>query len=86
LSRYENGVTDPSASHLAAIASELGVSTDYLLGLSDEPMGKLGEVLLPHERALLKAYSDGDSIALLDIVTTRIKQLLRSEKASDRAE
>jgi transcriptional regulator with XRE-family HTH domain len=34
ISFYEKGVTEPSASVLVALARELGVSTDELLGLS----------------------------------------------------
>ncbi len=35
--RYENGENVPDADVLAAIATTLGVSADYLLGLTDEP-------------------------------------------------
>ena len=34
--RWEAGQTEPSFGTLAAISSELGVTSDYLLGLSDE--------------------------------------------------
>lgn len=36
--RYENGENVPDADVLAAIATTLGVSADYLLGLTDEPL------------------------------------------------
>lgn len=35
--RYENGEREPSASIIASIARFFNVSSDYLLGLSDEP-------------------------------------------------
>ena len=35
--RYENGEREPSASTLVALANFFKVSTDYLLGLSDNP-------------------------------------------------
>lgn len=35
--RYENGEREPSASIIVALAKFFGVSTDYLLGLSDSP-------------------------------------------------
>ena len=37
INRYENGVTDPSAKILTSIAQVLEVSTDYLVGLVDDP-------------------------------------------------
>mgnify|MGYP001611915966 CR=1 FL=1 len=38
LSEIENGATvDPHASSIVALAQALGVSTDYLLGLTPEP-------------------------------------------------
>lgn len=37
LTRWERGGTEPSRSHLAAIANYLGVDINYLAGLSDSP-------------------------------------------------
>lgn len=37
LSRYENGHTDPAAFVLKKLAERLDCTTDYLLGLSDDP-------------------------------------------------
>jgi transcriptional regulator with XRE-family HTH domain len=55
--RYEAGKADPSATHLRLIADRLGVSTDYLLGLSDNPRGQLGDSELNEdERAVLEAF------------------------------
>lgn len=36
MNQIERNMTDPRASRVTAIAKKLGVSTDYLLGLSDE--------------------------------------------------
>ena len=35
--KYESGLTDPTATSLKIIASVLDVSTDYLLGITDDP-------------------------------------------------
>lgn len=35
--RYESGAVDPAASTLSLLAEHFGVSTDYLLGHSDDP-------------------------------------------------
>src|SRR4051794_3517741 len=55
--RYENGKSDPSASHLKIMADQLGVSTDYLLGISNnpDPQAPPGG-LLDDERDLLESY------------------------------
>jgi transcriptional regulator with XRE-family HTH domain len=37
LNRMENAHNSPSIEKLVALARELGCSTDYLLGLSDDP-------------------------------------------------
>jgi transcriptional regulator with XRE-family HTH domain len=76
--RYENGKSDPSATYLGLIAHELGVSTDYLLGLSDYPNGQFGETLQPDQRRLLKAYESGDSATIMELVSARLRQLSKN--------
>lgn len=57
INRYESGQSDPSASNLKLIAEALSVSADYLLGLSDDPRGQMGDgQLSDDERAVLDAY------------------------------
>jgi|SRR5579859_242489 len=41
ISRYEIGMSDPSGMALRKMAGALQVSVDYLMGLSDEPSGKV---------------------------------------------
>ena len=41
--RYEQGTREPSASVIIALANFFGVSTDYLLGLTDDPRRMLTE-------------------------------------------
>lgn len=41
--RYENGTSEPSAASLKLIAEKLNVSADYLLGMTDQPRGHLGD-------------------------------------------
>ena len=38
LSRYENGLREPKSAVLARLADALEVSTDYLVGLTDEKL------------------------------------------------
>lgn len=57
INRYESGISDPSAANIKLIAEALGISADYLLGLSDEPRGQMGDgQLTDDERAVLDAY------------------------------
>ncbi len=74
MSKYENGHTDPSASVLKAIATQLGVSADYLLGLSDSPRGDLVTSLREDERKLLEALLAGDGPTALTIVSDMLRQ------------
>jgi transcriptional regulator with XRE-family HTH domain len=37
INKYENGLSDPSSTNLMLIARQLDVSTDFLLGVSDDP-------------------------------------------------
>ncbi len=57
INRYENGTSDPISDNLRTIAQELEVSTDYLLGLTDEPQGLMppGEIN-SDEREILDIY------------------------------
>jgi len=74
INKYEKGRTDPSATFLKIIAETLGVSSDYLLGLSDKPNGQLGDTLKPEERQLLDAYVANDNTTLLEMITERMRQ------------
>lgn len=68
--RYENMLNIPSADILLRIAQELQVSTDYLLGLADDPSGHFDEGdLSTNERKLLSAYRRGDLRGLMRIAT-----------------
>lgn len=58
--RYEAGKVNPSSEVLARIAEELEVSSDYLLGLVDEPHQNVTEEpLSPMQRRLLWALNKG---------------------------
>ena len=42
ISRYERNINHPSPELLAMFAQVLGVSSDYLLGLTDDPVRSVG--------------------------------------------
>jgi|SRR5579859_3389702 len=57
INRYENGVHELFVGTLKTIADRLGVSTDYLLGLTDEPTGIAAPSdIKPDEREILDIY------------------------------
>ncbi len=70
VNRYENGVYDPASSTLSAISVVLGTSSDYLLGLADNPTAEIlkdpnleiwlraTHGLLPEDRAELLRFVD----------------------------
>lgn len=68
--RYENEQVDPSTDMLVKIATGLKVSTDYLLGLSDENGDSPEEQQLsPLRRKLLWALDKGHIVEALEIIT-----------------
>lgn len=57
ISRYERGAVDPTIYTMRMIATHLGVSVDFLLGLVDEPQGIASpSEIKPDERELLDIY------------------------------
>ena len=52
---YENGQVDPSSTYLKAMAEQLGVSTDYLLGATDNHQEHINDGLIDEdERTVLE--------------------------------
>jgi len=57
VNRYEGGVSEPTVQTLKAIASHLEITTDYLLGLTDNiENNSLPVPIEPDERELLDTY------------------------------
>ena len=55
--KYENGESDPSSTYLKLMGDQLDVSTDYLLGGSDNPRGQFGDGQLDEaERIIVNIY------------------------------
>lgn len=59
--RYENEKTTPKADMIARVATELNVSSDYLLGLTDEPVSLKNSrlKLSPTEARVIEALRAG---------------------------
>lgn len=58
--RYESGKNDATGDVLARIARVFGVSTDYLLGLTDIPTPNVASDFSPEEVATIMAWRRGD--------------------------
>ena len=72
ISRWETGSTIPGADRLAQIATLLNVSTDYILGLSDDPTPRMRvDNLSDEERAVLSAMRRGDDKSAIRIIVSR---------------
>jgi transcriptional regulator with XRE-family HTH domain len=68
--RWESDKNDPSGDMIVKLAKFLEVSTDYLLGVSDEPLPNLSEDdLTPMERKFLTAVRDGRIVDALQAFT-----------------
>jgi transcriptional regulator with XRE-family HTH domain len=71
--RYERGLSDPAGNIVAKIARELKVSTDYLLGLTDQPNHPLNEDdLTDQEQGLLSAFRRRDTALLNQILNAEL--------------
>lgn len=69
LLRYESGESDPTADVIMRMAKELGVSTDWLLGLVEDPNAHRSEEdLTPDEHKLLSAWRREDTHAILELL------------------
>jgi transcriptional regulator with XRE-family HTH domain len=76
--RYENGKSDPSASHLRHIAEQLGVSADYLLDLSSNPHGQLLETdLSKDEGDLVEVFRQEGWIGVIRLGTDQVRKRLK---------
>lgn len=68
LMRYEREESDATTEVLGRIANVLGVSADYLIGLSDTPNPVESQTLQPAEVALIDALRRKDYLAVFKIV------------------
>ena len=59
ISRYENGMTIPTAENILKYAQYFDVSTDYLLGLADEDGYQISKIKAPSYEG---ALSEGEQL------------------------
>ena len=84
IARLERGdIQKIYSDNLDRLADALNVSTDYLLGLTNQPNGLFGETMLSDHQKLLEAYEAGDSATIMELTSARLRQL--TEKKSGEA-
>lgn len=70
ITRWENGESVPGGEKLSELSRALGVSADYLLGLSDDPTPQLKvDNLTDKERAVLQAMRRGEPMEAVKIIS-----------------
>lgn len=78
IERYENGKQSPSVEVIATIATFFEVSTDYLLGLSDDPRSALKDSnftsLELRSLSLLRSASPEDQTRILRVIEAMTDQ------------
>lgn len=75
ISRWERGESIPRSEALIELSRILGVSVDYLLGLSEEPTIRMRfDNLTLEEMAILTALRQDDEKEALKIIITREKR------------
>lgn len=67
--RWENDKTRPSVDAITKLAVILETSTDYLLGLTENP-NKPDENLKPDERTLLNALRLGETLRAIKMIVS----------------
>lgn len=60
ISKYLSGDAEPKAETILVIAKTLGVSSDFLLGLSDDPAPSTDGELTQTERDIINSLRQGD--------------------------
>jgi len=75
VNRYEMGKVDPTAETLGLIAMQLNVTTDYLLGLSDDPQSAVADSnLKPEERDLVISYRRKGWLGVIRLAAERMDE------------
>jgi transcriptional regulator with XRE-family HTH domain len=69
VARYESGHNDPTGEVIARIADVFNVSTDYLLGRTDDPKPcNQAADLTPQEQQILAALRRGEKIEAIRLI------------------
>lgn len=67
--RYEHGDSKPRGDVVVKFATFFGVSSDYLLGLNDDPGIHIEGDLSPKERQVISALRHGNKFEAIKVIT-----------------
>lgn len=71
--KWENGKAEPDAKSLRKLAGMFGVTTDYILGLTDNPRGYMDTDLSASEWAIIRAVREANFTDFMALVTENLK-------------
>jgi len=80
ISRYENGMRQPKQDILEALANYFEVTTDYLLGRTNQKYFRADETISFHSKGKL---SDKDMKMVRDLIDRLVKDHKEEEKKKD---
>jgi len=66
--RYENEQSKPGSDAITKLARGLGVSADYLLGITDDDSSDVK--LTPHQWRIISALERGDKLGAIRMIVT----------------
>jgi transcriptional regulator with XRE-family HTH domain len=70
IGRWERAENKPNADQIVKLAEALSVSSDYLLGLSDDPSSNIKyDRLTPEERLVLSSLRRGERMKAINIIS-----------------
>ncbi len=70
ISNYENSKGNPNADSLVGLAQALGTSTDWLLGLAEDPNPKNQQQLNSIEEKIIAALRRGDRMLAVTLISS----------------
>lgn len=73
VTRYENGLSDPLPPQLSQLAKVLDVTSDYLIGLSDDPEEGRKEQMSNTEKTILLKFRNKDYYGAISDIATHAK-------------
>jgi transcriptional regulator with XRE-family HTH domain len=84
LQKYEAGESDPSSTYLALMADQLEVSTDYLLGRSDDLAGQVLKINLSfEEERILEAFRRQRWVGLMRLLEKQLTDKLPDDLSDE---
>ena len=72
--KWENNRAEPDAKSIRKLAGLFGVTSDYILGLADNPRGYMDIDIMADEWAIFRALRDASFSNFMALVTQNLKE------------